>query len=200
MTWKVRADVVDISDDMPRSSDVFLVDTCAWREYTRPYSRYRKHAYPNYLDRVSTCGSRILRCELSLSELTHTIRNFHLRKERQKSGKDTLQLKDFLLEIDGNYRHKINDEIRGAWDQVCELSESASVTIDTSYGKEALKLITRYCFDGYDSFIIQISQNQSATGIITNDKDFAVVEGICVFTANKTVLNEARACGKLVKR
>jgi hypothetical protein len=54
--------------------------------------------------------------------------------------------------------------------------------------------------DGYDLFILEAMKNHGVVQVITDDGDFATVSGIQVFTANRNVINSARAQGRLLAR
>lgn len=54
--------------------------------------------------------------------------------------------------------------------------------------------------DGYDLFILESMRSHGVVQVITDDGDFATVPGIQVFTANRNVIQAARAQGRLITR
>ncbi len=64
----------------------------------------------------------------------------------------------------------------------------------------ALTNFKSYSLDGYDLFILEAMKSSGVKQIITDDGDYATVDGLQVYTCNKNVLNLAQRQGKLVVR
>lgn len=77
VNYRVRAEVIDVGTDQPRSSDALLVDSNVWlwMNYLGPGAStdWRSQVYPNYVKRARRAKARLLRCGLSLCELAHQI-------------------------------------------------------------------------------------------------------------------------------
>jgi hypothetical protein len=77
----VRADVIDLQSDTPRSDDIFLVDTNVWlwQTYanatvgTDPKRLTQISAYLNYLSQALSTGAILAHSALSLAELASVI-------------------------------------------------------------------------------------------------------------------------------
>ena len=79
--YTVRAHVIDIRTDMPRSTDAFLVDTNVWCWYSYRNttmspggpSPVQASAYSGYVRQAASLGATCYRTGLSLAELAHLI-------------------------------------------------------------------------------------------------------------------------------
>ena len=209
--YVVQAEVVDITKDMPRHEDVFLVDTNVWywmtytraSQSTRPPAIYQTSCYPNYMNTALNTGSRIFQSGLSLAELTHLIE----KAEFEIFAKANPAIFQNPVKFDKNFRHdcineRINvlSEIRSAWKQVSNLAEPLSVIIDTPTTMSALTRLQTEQVDGYDLFILESMKTHGVVQVITDDGDFATVPGIQVFTANRNAIKAATEQNKLVAR
>ncbi len=87
INYTVLAEVVDITADIPKNEDIFLVDTNVWYWMTysrasqsaRPPAHYQISKYPNYTNSALSVGARIFQSGLSLAELTHLIEKLSMR-------------------------------------------------------------------------------------------------------------------------
>jgi len=200
--YTVQAEVVDITADTPRAGDAFLVDTNVW--YWLTYPKATSHIpeqisyYHNYLDSTSSASAKIFYSGLTLAELSHVIE----KTEREIYERDidgNIKPKEFRHNL-ADQRRRVVSEVRVAWAQVTSLAESLAVTIDSPTTTAALKRLQTEKVDGYDLFILETMQDHGVVQIITDDGDFATVPGIQVFTANRNVIQAARAQGKLLTR
>lgn len=81
--YRVRAQVVDLRSDTPRSTDKFYVDSNVWfwTTYSNvqyspgPPRTYQTKEYPQYLKQARHQKAELAWCGLSLSELAHVIEN-----------------------------------------------------------------------------------------------------------------------------
>jgi hypothetical protein len=81
INYSIRAQVVNITIDIPKPEDKFFVDTNVWywMTYTRasqrvrPPAQYQSTSYPAYTNTALNVGARIFQSGLMLAELTHLI-------------------------------------------------------------------------------------------------------------------------------
>jgi hypothetical protein len=127
----IRADVVDISIDLPQPDDVFMVDTNAW--YWIAYSRlsqpkvkekisenkrpkyYQTKYYPDYIKKAITSKAKLHYCGLTLSELAHNIETIEKDIFANDGGDGTLK------EYRHNYpaeRNNVVEQVETAWDMI----------------------------------------------------------------------------------
>ncbi|EJN39134.1 hypothetical protein PMI38_01367 [Pseudomonas sp. GM84] len=203
LNLKVNADVVDISSDTPKPQDVFLVDTNVW--YWMTYSRastagakvYQVRSYPTYTNNALAANSTIYQSGVSIAELSHIIE----KSEREIFNKANPQVstKEYRHNFPAE-RANVCLEIDSACKQVLALGESMNVSIDSNMVKSSLARLKTCSVDGYDLFILEAMAASGVTQVITDDGDFATVPGITVFTANRTIVQAAKAQGKLIVR
>jgi hypothetical protein len=87
----IQADIVDITNDSPRKSDIFLVDTNVWfwQTYTNASTTanpYQLRDYPNYLAQALMQGSTLSYSVLTLAELASIIERTELSIYNQSNG------------------------------------------------------------------------------------------------------------------
>ena len=199
--YKIKAQIVDIKSDSPRSEDVFFVDTNVW--YWLTYSKATSYKlsqlseYPIYLNKALSTKSRIHHSGLSLAELAHLIE----RTEREIYEKKVclIKPKEYRHNLAGE-RSRVFLEIQTAWGQVIDLADPLAITIDELATTEALNRFQSEKVDGYDLFILESMRNHGVAQIITDDGDFAAVCDIQVFTANRNVIKAARNQSMLLAR
>jgi len=206
VNYAIKAQIVDITIDTPKPSDVFLVDTNVWywMTYTRasqttwPPAQYQTTHYPTYANRALGVGAKIFQSGLSLAELTHLI---------EKSEREIYQQTRGIVAKPKEYRHNLTSErsrviseIQAAWAQVTSLAAPLTVTIDMPTTNAAMNRLKTEQLDGYDLYIIESMKSHGVAQVITDDGDFATVAGIQMVTGNKNVLRLARTQGKLFTR
>ncbi len=205
INYIIQAQVVDITIDIPRDKDAFLVDTNVWywmtytraSQSTRPPAQYQTTNYPAYTNEALAAGARIFQSGLSFAELTHLIEKAEREIYERTNGQ--VGTKVYRHNFPGE-RTQVIAEIQSAWAQVASLAEPLSVTIDTPTATEALNRLQTEKVDGYDLFILESMKNHGVVQVITDDGDFATVSGIQVFTANRNVIAAAKDQGKLETR
>lgn len=208
INYRVEAEVVDIRQDVPRATDTFLVDTNVWYwlTYTRSSqctNRPRHHqttSYPRYMQKALQVKAGLFGSGLSLSELAHLIE----RDERDifmglHGGGAQVNAKEFRHNHPAE-RARVVAEIQTAWKQVEQFASLLDTMIDQACTTTVLTKLSTFPLDGYDLFLLEAMSGAGITQVITDDGDFAVVPGIRVFTANRTVIEVARQAGKLVQR
>ncbi|MBN2337941.1 MAG: PIN domain-containing protein [Acidobacteria bacterium] len=205
INYTVQAEVVDISADAPRAEDVFLVDTNVWYWLTysrasqsaRPPAYYQTSNYPNYTNTALGAGARIFQSGLSLAELTHLIEK--AEREIYEATNGQIGTKEYRHNLPAE-RAQVFAEVQAACGLVTTLAEPLTVTIDSPTATSALNRLQSERVDGYDLFILESMRSHGVVQVITDDGDFATVPGIQVFTANRNVIQAARAQGRLITR
>lgn len=201
---KVEAEVVDITSDTPRASDILLVDTNVWfwlaysNASSTSTSASKIAAYSSYVTKVISSGGTLASCGLLLSELAHLIENterdiFNRTSSRKKVGK-----KEFRTSYSAE-RAKVVREVRSVWGQVSSLAVLLEMNVTEDLTQEALDVFSRSYLDGYDLFVAQVlvSPKEGVSGIFTDDSDYACIPNISLFTANQRVIQAAASQGKL---
>jgi predicted nucleic acid-binding protein len=202
INYTIEADVVDITSDTPKTSDVFLVDTNVWFWMTYPNAGqssnpYQLSIYPKYVNSALQKGARVCRTGFSLAELSHRIEE--TEHEIYRNYVKPIDLKEYRHNLPVE-RTRIVSEVQAAWGQVKSLAEPLALTIDEPTTDASLARFQTEKVDGYDLFILETLAKHGLIQIITDDGDFATIPGIQVFTANRNVLNSARAQRKFVTR
>ncbi|MFH1953769.1 MAG: hypothetical protein ABIL06_19390 [Pseudomonadota bacterium] len=202
INYIIQADVVHIASDTPKATDIFLVDTNVWFWMTYPTASqsaipYQLTRYPDYVNRALGNRAKICRTGLSLSEIAHRIEKTEHHIYRTYIS--AIDLKEYRHNIPAE-RARIVAEVEAAWEQVKSLAESLVVTVDEPTTDAALARLQTEKVDGYDLFTLEAMKSHGVLQIITDDGDFATVPGIQLFTANKNVIQSARAQGKLLRR
>jgi hypothetical protein len=207
MALVVRAKIIDIRSDAPVDADVFLVDTNVWywiaytraSQANRPPTQNQATHYPAYIAKALDAGAALRRCSLSLAELAHIIEKTE-REIFQRTSNRRVATKEYRHDYPTE-RANVVAEIHAAWGQVKTLAvESVDVLIDDPTADAALAQFAAQPLDGYDVFTLGAALGARVVQIMTDDRDFATVPGITVFTANETVIAEATAQGMLATR
>ncbi len=206
----VKADIIDISHDIPLQEDIFLVDTniWLWQTYTnliasssstRDVSRIQSkiNTYTPYLTSARKNGATLTYSGLILSELSHVIES----KEHEiykKQYNSNMKIKEFRH----NYPIKRADvvmEIESAWRQVQSLAVSIDILINDEVKSSALHRFKSQALDGYDLFLVEAISRADVgqVKILTDDMDYATIPDAQIFTSNPVVLDQARQQGKL---
>jgi predicted nucleic acid-binding protein len=191
--YEIQAQIVDIRVDLPRSDDIFLVDTNVWywHTYTNANvsaSAYQIDRYPEYLIQAIAANSILSYTGLTLSELSHLIeqteRNLFIQSRN----------------LDPDERKKVVQEIMTAWSQVISIAAPLDFIVNETVTNAALLRLQSQTLDGYDLFMLEAMKKEGITQIITDDGDFSSIAGISVFTANGNIIRAAKAQNKLITR
>jgi|WetSurMetagenome_2_1015567.scaffolds.fasta_scaffold221607_3 predicted nucleic acid-binding protein len=202
VAYDIQADIIDIRFDKPKHQDSLFVDTNIW--YWLTYSRasvtakpYQVREYPEYIKKIRSVNGRLSRCNLVLAELAHIIEKaeFGIFCSTNKKDPRTYPKKEFRHNFPTE-RKDVTLEIESAWMQVEQLSVPVPVSLDESSATAFIADLKAHKLDGYDLFTLDLIRKQGFS-LLTDDGDFATVPGISVFTANLSVIDAARACGKL---
>lgn len=207
MSLIVRAKIVDIRTDTPISTDRFLVDTNVWywlfyprasQALSTPRS-YQLTDYPSYIEKAISNKSSLHCCALNFSELAHNIEKVEREIYENKSNL-TINTKDFRHNYVGQ-RGKILDLINDTWNDVTSISAFLDANLDMLFMQSALSLFPSVSLDGYDLFMAEMALKTGVTQVITDDGDYATVQGLTVFTSNPKIIAEAvKQKNKLITR
>jgi predicted nucleic acid-binding protein len=204
--YTIRAQIVDIRNDAPRSDDMFLVDTNVWYWHTytnanASASRYQIDSYPEYLIQAISANSVLSYTGLTLSELAHLIeqteRNLFI--ESRNLDRSTFKPKEYRHNYP-NERKKVIQEIVTAWGQVKSIAAPLDLTVNETVTNSALLQLQSLALDGYDLFMLEAMRKEGISQIITDDGDFSTIPGISVFTANSNIIRAAKAQNRLISR
>jgi len=203
--YTVQADVIDIRGDRPRDTDTFLVDSNVWfwMAYTsasQSANQYQMIDYPAYVNVALAAGARLLRCGISLAELSHLIEKTEREIVSRKCGNTRPTKTKVFRHNYPRQRSSVVGEVEAAWGLVKGLAEPMTATIDEPTTDAALARFKTQPVDGYDLFILEAMAANSVVQVITDDGDFATVPGIHVFTSNRSVIQAATTQGRLVVR
>ena len=202
-SYQIQADVIDIGLDVPQKEDIFFVDTNIW--YWLTYSNashtaqpYQLNEYPNYIANALTNTATLCYSELLLPELAHIIETterdiFNVGRTPRLKGKEFRRLYP-------RNRISIANEVKVVWEQVKGDAQPLALSLYEDIADRAISRFESQMVDGYDLFILEIMEKENITKVITDDSDYVTVPDIQVFTANQSVLNEARSQCKLITR
>ncbi len=205
INYIIDAEVVDIMQDNPNSSDIFLVDSNVWYwlTYTKAslaegqVAKRRTVDYSSFLNKAIVQKARLCRCGLSMAELAHIIE----RSERKIFTKThgNISTKEFRHNFPQE-RLTVVSEVKAAWGQVKSMASPLSLSLNASVIDTALSRFEKDVLDGYDIFFLEAMTQNKVPQLITDDGGFATVSGIRVFTANQNVITAAQSQGKLLTR
>ncbi|CAB1369322.1 PIN domain-containing protein [Denitratisoma oestradiolicum] len=202
MPLVVRAKIVDIRADTPKDSDVFLVDTNAWYWLSYPRASVdlstSQALYPSYLKAAITAKSTLHCYGLTFAELAHNIEKAEREIYANRASK-TIGTKEFRYEYQ-NERRKVVKVIADTWADVLDTSTMLDLDMNSGFMQSALTLFPSVGLDGYDLFMAEAALKAGVTQIVTDDGDYATVQGLTIFTANQKVIQAATTAGKLVTR
>jgi predicted nucleic acid-binding protein len=201
----IAAEVVDVRQDCPNSTDTFLVDSNVWYwlTYTKAslvegYGAKRRTVdYSSFLDKVIAQRAQLWRCGLSMAELAHIIE----KSEREIFAKThgRIDTKEFRH----NYpqeRSSVVSEVKAAWGQVKSMALPLNLLLNDGLTDAVLDRFTKDALDSYDLFFLEAMTENKIPQLITDDGGFATVSGIRVFTANQNVITAAQSQGKFLMR
>lgn len=205
VNYDIKADIIDIRFDKPKHQDVFFVDTNVW--YWLTYSNashtaknYQTKDYPDYINKIRSVNSRLVRCNLTLAELAHVIEDTEFKIFCSTNGynPERYHKKEFRHNFQAE-RDNVTKEIENSWMQVEQFSDGIPITIDDNSANTFITDLKNHKLDGYDLLYLDAIR-KNCVQILTDDGDFATVPGITVFTANFGMIDAARDCGKLMMR
>ncbi|PJF36060.1 MAG: hypothetical protein CUN49_07400 [Candidatus Thermofonsia Clade 1 bacterium] len=205
MPINLRASVVSVRDDQPRSSDVFLLDTNVlyWTCYEKALSlasqqeqdSRKASLYSAYVNRALSVGATLTKCIVSLAELAHVIERDEWEIFRRSEPE--IKLKDYRHQLDK--RREVVEQFQMAWLLAEGITDQRSLPVVTdAHGlRETLQLAA---IDSYDVFIYHAARSAQIRQILTDDADYGELPDVQIFTANSKLIDLARKQGKLIRR
>ena len=190
------ANIIDIrnvkKEDIPQD-EVFAVDTNAliWTHYSKASSphinkhQYQVIEYPNFISKLMSNGNKIVTTTLNITELCNVTERNEYRIYKAINKKSSLSFKDFRkIQTERiNYKNEIDTmimEIKAAYDNQIEII-NVSAEIIENYRKE---LCQNSC-DVFDFIAIEHLKKLGIHNYITDDKDFATVSDINLYTTSE---------------
>ncbi|MCU0499534.1 MAG: hypothetical protein MUF87_19465 [Anaerolineae bacterium] len=205
---QIAAQVVDIRRDQPRSSDQFFVDTNVWYwvAYTQASQgisfdpRYNQISnYTNYLDEALKVNATLYKTALSFAELTHSIEKTQCDIFINQQGLPPLTLKKYRYQYPME-QQKVFAEVEVAWTLITAMSKTLDLKVDDALVEASLSRLNTQPLDGYDLFMLELLTQNGISAVISDDRDFALVPNITLFTAHDKVIQAAKSEGKLLVR
>jgi predicted nucleic acid-binding protein len=205
---EVKASVYDIRNSDPQPEDEYFVDTNVWywMTYTRASipstqpQRYQTQQYPRFIKRALDKGTILRRCDLSLAELSGVIeeceRNIFM--EFVAIGEEISAKK--YRHTEDEERKQVVAEIESSWNQIKGMSTCVELMIHDVSSAEALETLKNYRLDCYDVLLLQAMRKNGLQKILTDDADFATVDGIEIFTSNPALVHLAEKQSQLKTR
>ena len=193
----VRSQVVDITKDVPRRGEQFVVDTNSWYQLTYARLLDPKPGYPQYIKRALESGSDLFCCAVTLVELASVIEsNEH---KLYQLAQPHVNPKMFRHECPKE-RASVVQTIKTCWDQISGIANLIDLSLDQRMVNRALDALENYSIDGYDILIVEAMDRRGIINVITDDGDFASVPDVMLFTANPHTISVARRQGRLHTR
>ena len=198
----INADIYDISNDIPKSDDIFMVDTNVWFWLTyakgMPSSRQYLHVYINYISKALKASATLRHSGLTFAELSHLIEKTE-REIFAATTSTTVGAKEFRHNYPSE-RNSAISEIEVSWQQVESFASQVDINVCKKVTDSCLSSLKNLSLDGYDLMIINSMKDNEIIQIITDDIDYCTVPGIQVYTANKNLIQLANAQNKLTAR
>jgi hypothetical protein len=204
VNYAVTANVVDVTVDLPKNTDTFLVDSNVWFwfAYTKAsmhLAHHRTSSYPNYLKQCMSAGATLIKTGLSLSELAHVIEKTEFEIYCANPAINKISRKEYRHNLPAE-RANVVAEIESVWNQIDPIAVQMEVRIEEALTRAALARLKSDCLDGYDAITTETFLKTPFKNILTDDGDFVTVQGITIFTANRNVIEQAKRQGKLLTR
>lgn len=195
---QIAADIYELSSDQPRQTDTFLVDTniWIWLAYTRQHpipsrrpSNAQRRAYPDYVKSALAVSTRLVCCTLSLSEIATYIEHTELCIFNA-ANRSSVDMKSFRAMA--SERQKVLAQITSAFGQVRGMGNVIPIDLNPATASEYESLLQSTTLGGYDPYLVIAMRQHNIKKILTDDRDFATVSDIEVFTSNNPVVTEAQ--------
>lgn len=205
MPIDLRATVIDIRADAPRSSDIFLIDTNVlyWTCYLRALDLAsergqggKARAYSGYISKALLAQSTLQLCVSSLVELAHVIERDECAIYNQRHG-TSLPLKTYRHER--QERASVVEQVQNAW-RLAEGIVDRHVLPAAPIVGELHDTLASAAVDGYDLLIRHAALSAGIRQILTDDADYGEFADFQIFTANNSLIDLAREQGKLLRR
>lgn len=159
----------------------YFIDTNVWywmtyvpsKEFVaNPPQEYQVETYPAFVEKALEGRAELFYSPLILVELAGLIeRSEHAIYKRYHGD---ISLKRFRKKA--AERRAVVQEIRSAWDTIRSMAAPLTVNVDFEFSDSLLDVIDRHGLDGYDAVYCRAMQENGVVNIITDDKDFRVID------------------------
>jgi len=200
----INSDVFDIVRYEPITSDQFFVDTNVlfWSSYTHASiacsKAYQATNYPNFILKVvNTCkATGLYYSSINVSELAHVVEKSERDLFAKNNGIDSLHLKTFRNTYPEEWK-KFKDEMNNVVMPYIHQFNEKDIKVDKDLNDSMLKQMTANSVDAYDCYMVSTMKKCKILKIITDDSDLVKFNDLEVYTSNLSVIDAARAQGKL---
>jgi len=157
---------------------------------------YKQAEYSRFFKQIKTFKCKSYVSEIVLGELFHLTEKKRLDLYNKEEDGDDIHIKDFR-----KIHNKREEYLRIATTFLSAIEkltdESFPVTLSKDSRNKMLTLCREAAIDSNDAFNIEVMNNKGLTAVLTDDYDFAYVEGLKILTANRKLICDAKAAGKL---
>lgn len=197
----INATVIDITNDNPQTSDLLFVDTNVWYWFAYPrvnlsMTLERQQIADKYLAYMNkVLGAQIALCVtgLTFNELASSIEG----AERKIAG---IPPRNKAFRYDHGRREVVVAQVRATWDIVVNAAHWLDIAVTQTTTDGTRDLWSDYPLDPTDALALHALESQGIRQVLTDDRDFAAVSGIAMFTADDEVIEAARSSGHLFSR
>ncbi|EGQ8316012.1 PIN domain-containing protein [Vibrio cholerae] len=175
----------DIKTVIPKSEDGFFVDTNVWYWTTYVASKsflarqpqdYQVDYYPTFIESALENNADLYYSPLTLIELANLIERSEWEIYKAYNSSDNITLKKFRG-IPAE-RSAVLDEIKAAWSSIKSMATELVSDLNSQTSDDFIDTIEKYKIDGYDALYYQIMKHHDVKNIITDDKDFRLINDI----------------------
>lgn len=201
---KVRAQVVDIRSDEPGPDDRIWVDTQVWvvLSYLRVPPK-RLSAYPRYVKRAQERAAKLVAGTIHLAELARCVEHHELEvySAQTSSSSSAAQMNIKSFRKIESAREEVVAQIASAWRVLTSMASLSVEAVNVGDIEKTIKgLQAGELLDPGDAIQLAEARRQGINLILSDDSDFATVEGIILLTANEGTLRAAAAQGRSLRR
>jgi hypothetical protein len=144
--------------------------------------------YSIFIQRARKASSGLFQTAIVYGELAHLIEK--TEREIFERAVRKIDAKEYRYRM-LDERKRVVEEIETAWTQVESMASGISIDA-ASLSALARPYLAVTFLDGYDGLNAATLSQLAMTQVITDDADFATVEGLEVFTANTSIIAAAR--------
>lgn len=197
----INATVVDITHDNPRASDLLYVDTNVWYWFAyprvnlglKPERRQIADRYLAYMEKLLDAQVTLCVSGLTFNELASSIEGAERKIARTPP-------RDKAFRYDQARRAIVVEQLHATWDIVMNAAHWLDVAVTQPAINATRELWSDYPLDPTDALVLRALEEHGIRQVLTDDRDFAAVPDITVFTADDAVIDAARASDHLLSR
>lgn len=188
---RVRATVVDLRGDQPRSTDEVWVDTNVWLvlAYTRVPCERRLEPYAKYVKSLLGVRAKLAAGTVNIAELARCVEFKEREIFEAANGVRFSSIKEFRK---SGGRVVAAQAIKDAWSVLTTLATLSPYAVQSAHVSAAADgMLSGDFLDGGDAVQLAEARQRGLALVLSDDSDFATVEGITLLTANERVLRLA---------